>query len=208
MLFYSGKPVSIPTKARLLRFKRAPIRLPQLVVSTPLQLKLRSSIPQRIRELGGISFHSARCLKSSIKRSIGAHIFGYVLTLGQITPGFVNWITTLDVSPYIVMAGIILFYIVLGCFMDQLAIMILTVPVMVPAIVSLGFDPVWFGVVVVVTAEVVNTGEVWPVSQVVQVYVSRPAGKLPQPKYVLAGFARTAMLDPGQSQQVEANQER
>lgn len=85
---------------------------------------------------------------------IGAHIFGYVLTLGQITPGFVNWITTLDVSPYIVMAGIILFYIVLGCFMDQLAIMILTVPVMVPAIVSLGFDPVWFGVVVVVTAEV------------------------------------------------------
>ena len=55
----------------------------------------------------------------------------------------------------------------------------------------------------VVTAEVVNTGEVWPVSQVVQVYVSRPAGKLPQPKYVLAGFARTAMLDPGQSQQVE-----
>lgn len=85
---------------------------------------------------------------------IGAHIFGYVLTLGQITPGFVSWITTLDVSPYVVMAGIILFYMVLGCFMDQLAILILTVPVMVPAIVSLGFDPVWFGVVVVVTAEV------------------------------------------------------
>lgn len=85
---------------------------------------------------------------------IDAHIFGYVLTLGQITPQFVTWITTLNVSPYVVMAGIILFYLVLGCFMDQLAILILTVPVMVPAIVTLGFDPVWFGVIVVVSAEV------------------------------------------------------
>lgn len=85
---------------------------------------------------------------------IGAHIFGYVLTLGQITPQFVDWITTLEVSPYVVMAGIILFYLVLGCFMDQLAILILTVPVMAPAIVGLGFDPVWFGVLVVVSAEV------------------------------------------------------
>ncbi|MBL3608686.1 TRAP transporter large permease [Rhodovulum sulfidophilum] len=85
---------------------------------------------------------------------IGAHIFGYVLTLGQITPDFVNWITGLEVSPYLVMAGIIAFYLVMGCFMDQMAILILTVPVMVPAITSLGFDPVWFGVLVVVAAEV------------------------------------------------------
>ncbi|OLS50940.1 TRAP transporter large permease [Rhodovulum sulfidophilum] len=85
---------------------------------------------------------------------IGAHIFGYVLTLGQITPDFVNWITGLKVSPYLVMAGIIAFYLVMGCFMDQMAILILTVPVMVPAITSLGFDPVWFGVLVVVAAEV------------------------------------------------------
>lgn len=85
---------------------------------------------------------------------IGAHIFGYVLTLGQITPGFVSWISNLDASPYVIMAGIILFYLVLGCFMDQMAILILTVPVMVPAITKLGFDPVWFGVLVVVAAEV------------------------------------------------------
>ena len=85
---------------------------------------------------------------------IGANLFGYVLTLAQITPSFVSWIGGLDVSPYVVMAGIVLFYLVLGCFMDQLAILILTVPVMVPAIVGLGFDPVWFGVLVVVSAEV------------------------------------------------------
>jgi len=85
---------------------------------------------------------------------IGAHVFGYVLTLGQITPGFVDWVTGLDASPYMVMAGIILFYLVLGCFMDQMAILLLTVPVMVPAIVALGFDPIWFGVLVIVAAEV------------------------------------------------------
>lgn len=54
----------------------------------------------------------------------------------------------------------------------------------------------------VVTAEVTNTGETWPVSQVVQVYASRPAGCLPQPKYVFQGFARTKVLDPGQTQTV------
>nr|WP_165826304.1 MULTISPECIES: TRAP transporter large permease [Rhizobium] len=85
---------------------------------------------------------------------IAANVFGYVLTLGQITPQFVSWVTTLDVSPYLIIAGIIVFYLILGCFMEQLAILILTVPVMVPAIVSLGFDPVWFGVLVVVAAEV------------------------------------------------------
>lgn len=85
---------------------------------------------------------------------IGAHLFGYVLTVAQITPGFVSWVTGLDVSPYVVMAAIIVFYLILGCFMDQMAILILTVPVMVPAIKALGFDPVWFGVLVVVTAEV------------------------------------------------------
>src|SRR5699024_2154610 len=54
----------------------------------------------------------------------------------------------------------------------------------------------------VVSAQVVNTGDTWPVSQVVQVYVSRPAGKLPQPKYTLCGFARTALLEPGRAESV------
>ena len=52
------------------------------------------------------------------------------------------------------MAGIIAFYLVLGCFMDQMAILILTVPVMAPVVTHLGFDPIWFGVLVVVAAEV------------------------------------------------------
>ena len=55
---------------------------------------------------------------------------------------------------------------------------------------------------VVVTATVANVGENWPVRQVVQVYASRPEGRLSQPKYVFQGFAATGMLDPGQVQTV------
>lgn len=58
------------------------------------------------------------------------------------------------------------------------------------------------GTDVVVTATVANTGETWPVSQVVQVYASRPEGSLPQPKHVLQAYARTKVLDPGESQTV------
>lgn len=54
----------------------------------------------------------------------------------------------------------------------------------------------------IITAQVTNIGETWPVSQVVQVYVSRPEGELPHPKYTFGGFARTAVLDPGESQTV------
>lgn len=97
---------------------------------------------------------SARATCMILMIVIGAHIFGFFLTLTQVTQTTVAFITSLDVSPYVVMAMIVFVYIILGCFMDQLAILILTVPIVVPAIVALGFDPVWFGVVVVVTAEV------------------------------------------------------
>lgn len=58
------------------------------------------------------------------------------------------------------------------------------------------------GTEVVVSAAVANVGETWPVRQVVQVYASRPQGRLPQPKYVFQGFAATKLLDPGQVQTV------
>ena len=53
-----------------------------------------------------------------------------------------------------VMAIILFGYLILGCLMDQVAILILTVPIVLPLVKSLGFDPVWFGEVVIVMAEV------------------------------------------------------
>lgn len=83
-----------------------------------------------------------------------AKIFGYFFTLTQITQSLVAWVSHLDVSKWVVMALILFGYIVLGCLMDQIAILILTVPIVLPLIKALGFDPVWFGVIVIVTAEV------------------------------------------------------
>ena len=85
---------------------------------------------------------------------LGAHIFGYFFTLTQLTQNLVAWVGALDVSRWIIMGLILCGYIVLGSFMDQIAILVLTVPVVLPLIKSLGFDPLWFGVIKIVTAEV------------------------------------------------------
>jgi len=78
---------------------------------------------------------------------LGAYIFGYFFTLTQVTQNLVSFVGGLDVSRWVIMAIILCGYIVLGMFMDQIAILVLTVPVVLPLIKSLGFDPLWFGVV-------------------------------------------------------------
>ncbi|MGQ9371506.1 TRAP transporter large permease [Azospirillum sp. ST 5-10] len=104
--------------------------------------------------LARVLTRSARATCMILMIVIGAHIFGFFLTITQVTQNAVSLVTSLDMPPHAIMALIVLLYILLGCFMDQLAILILTVPIAVPAITALGFDPVWFGVIVVVTAEV------------------------------------------------------
>jgi len=85
---------------------------------------------------------------------LGASIFGYFFTLTQATSTIVAWVGGLDVPAYGVMLVILVIYLILGCFLDQIAILILTVPVILPIVKQLGFDPVWFGVLVVMTAEI------------------------------------------------------
>jgi C4-dicarboxylate transporter DctM subunit len=83
-----------------------------------------------------------------------AKIFGYFFSLTQSTQMIVAWVAQQDMSRWVVIGLILFGYIVLGCLMDQIAILILTVPVVLPLIKALGFDPVWFGVIIIVTAEV------------------------------------------------------
>src|SRR3546814_8671861 len=79
----------------------------------------------------------------------GAHIFGYFLTLTQTTQSLVGSLSGLDVSRWVIFTLILLIYLVLGCFMDQVAILVLKLPMTLPVIQALGFDPVWFGVIIV-----------------------------------------------------------
>ncbi|MDR6267740.1 MULTISPECIES: TRAP transporter large permease [Rhodobacterales] len=85
---------------------------------------------------------------------LGAHVFGYFFTLTRVTNDLASWVGALETSRWVILAVILMGYLVLGFFMDQIAILILTVPVVLPLIYQLGFDPVWFGVLIVVTAEV------------------------------------------------------
>ncbi len=85
---------------------------------------------------------------------IGASVFGYFFTLTHVTQDLVAWVGALPTSRWVIIVLILCGYIVLGSFMDQLAILVLTVPIVIPLIKTLGFDPIWFGVIKIVTAEV------------------------------------------------------
>ena len=84
---------------------------------------------------------------------IGALIFGYFLTITQTPQKLTGFLTELGLGPYGVLALFMLMYLVLGCLMDAMAMIILTVPIIFPVIVQLGFDPIWFGIIIVMTVE-------------------------------------------------------
>jgi C4-dicarboxylate transporter DctM subunit len=84
---------------------------------------------------------------------IGALLFGYFLTVTQTPQALTEFLTGLGVGRYGVLTLIMLMYLVLGCLMDALAMIILTVPIVFPVIKELGFDPIWFGVIIVMTVE-------------------------------------------------------
>ncbi|MCU0805567.1 MAG: TRAP transporter large permease [Burkholderiales bacterium] len=96
------------------------------------------------------------CLVDSLRVSaaimvivIGAYLFGYFLTITQATQKIVDFMVHLPIGAYGVLALILVGYFVLGAVMDELAMILLTVPIVFPVITQLGFDPVWFGVIVV-----------------------------------------------------------
>jgi tripartite ATP-independent transporter DctM subunit len=84
---------------------------------------------------------------------IGALLFGYFLTITQSPQKLTEFLTGLGIGRYGVLALIMLMYLVLGCLMDAMAMIILTVPIIFQVIVHLGFDPIWFGVIIVMTVE-------------------------------------------------------
>jgi C4-dicarboxylate transporter DctM subunit len=84
---------------------------------------------------------------------IGALLFGYFLAITQTPQKVTAFLVGLGLGRYGVLALIMLMYIVLGCLMDALAMVILTVPIIFPVIKELGFDPIWFGVIIVMTVE-------------------------------------------------------
>lgn len=83
-----------------------------------------------------------------------AHLFGYFVSFSQITDAMLDWITASGFAPTTVMLAVVAVYLLLGMVMDQTAILILTAPISAPLMVGLGYDPIWWGVIIVKTAEI------------------------------------------------------
>lgn len=84
---------------------------------------------------------------------IGAHIFSPFLALSQIPQELGDALLGLEIGRHGVLAIILAAYIVMGMFLEGFAMLVLTLPIVFPLIVELGFDPIWFGVVVVIILE-------------------------------------------------------
>ena len=84
---------------------------------------------------------------------IGAHFFAPFLALTRIPVNLADWIGDLAIPAFAVLMVIIVVYIVLGTFMEGFAMMVLTVPIVLPIITTLGYDPIWFGIIMVLVLE-------------------------------------------------------
>ncbi len=83
----------------------------------------------------------------------GAVVFGRFLAVTRIPFELAGWLAGLDLPRWIIMAMIIIFYLLSGCFIDALALVLLTIPIFYPVIMTLKYDPVWFGVIIVVVTQ-------------------------------------------------------
>ncbi|MFC1942591.1 TRAP transporter large permease subunit [Chloroflexota bacterium] len=83
----------------------------------------------------------------------GALMFGRFMAVTKIPFMLSDWIGGLPLSPMAIMAIIIIIHFIGGCFMDAFALIVLTVPIVFPVILALGFDPIWFGVLIVLIVE-------------------------------------------------------
>ncbi|MCR5387929.1 MAG: TRAP transporter large permease [Lachnospiraceae bacterium] len=100
------------------------------------------------------------CLRDTVKTSgmiflilIGAYIFGAFLTITKLPTALAEFITSLEVHRMIILLAILILYAVMGCFMDSLAMVMLTVPIFLPIMEDLGFNPIWYGVLMIMVME-------------------------------------------------------
>ena len=84
---------------------------------------------------------------------VGAFFLNFSMGVLGVPEQVADFITSLDVSPITLVLCLVVLYLILGCFLDALAMMITTIPVLFPVVIAIGYDPIWFGVFVVIMCE-------------------------------------------------------
>jgi C4-dicarboxylate transporter DctM subunit len=83
----------------------------------------------------------------------GAIVFGHFIAVARIPLVLSDWVGGLPLPGAAIMGLIVLMYLIGGCFMDALALITLTIPIIFPLVIAMGFDPIWFGVIIVLVTE-------------------------------------------------------
>jgi len=129
---------------------------------------------------------------------IGAGFLNFVMAATGLSNALTDTIRALDLPPLMMVLVIVAFYLVLGCFMETLSMMIMTIPIVAPVMIALGFDPVWLGILIIVLVETALITP--PVGLNLFVVQSlRPSGSMRAVivgslPFVLALFAMVALL--------------
>src|SRR5699024_6256724 len=84
---------------------------------------------------------------------ISALLFGYITTRLMIPQKLIMWVSTLEQSKWLIFLMIMAFLLIIGMFLDIVSIILITTPILLPVVTTLGFDPIWFGVVLVIACE-------------------------------------------------------
>jgi tripartite ATP-independent transporter DctM subunit len=124
----------------------------------------------------------------------GSATFSQILAFSGASSGLINWVTQFDLDPLVmlmVMFGILL---ILGMFMDQLSMMLLTVPIFFPLAIKFGFDPIWFGVIILLALEISFTTPPLGLLLFVMQGVSPPGTKFSEICIAAIPFMACAML--------------
>ena len=106
------------------------------------------------RDLGAALMETVWTTGTLFFIALAAFLFGYFMVLTQLPVTVAGWVKGLDVPPWVVILILVMVYIVLGCFLDSLSMIVVTVPVFLPLVMTLGYDPVWFGILVTVVVEI------------------------------------------------------
>ena len=107
-----------------------------------------------LRNLLDTLYDSARTSVALLTILIGAILFANFMNVARLPQDLGAWVMDMNLSPMMVIGMIVLIYVVLGCFLESISMMLLTVPIFYPIVASLGFDLVWFGIVVIVVIEI------------------------------------------------------
>jgi tripartite ATP-independent transporter DctM subunit len=166
-----GGAAALPPEARLRTLRRvaAPLGLFLLVIGglygglfTPTEAGGAGAALALLLALARRTPHAeiAAAFRETVRLSamlfvilIGAEVFGYLLSVSRLPQTLADALGGAGLGPWGILAAILLIYLMLGCVMESLAMILLTVPVFYPVVVGAGFDPVWFGILCVIAVE-------------------------------------------------------